>query len=104
MSLSTSWSRMGTPGEIHRGNLLRGNLLRGSLDAEIEVDAMAFNDGFMLAGLALHDDPSVENLGADLWDNRNEVDLHGLVGVRVTDRVPRLRHRGRSTPFRDASP
>ncbi len=81
-----------------------GELLRGSLDPEIEVDAMAFNDGFMLAGLALHNDPSVENLCADLRDNRDEVDLRGLIGVRVTDRVPRLRHRGRFTPFGDASP
>jgi hypothetical protein len=75
-----------------------------SLDPEIEVDAMAINDGFTLAGLGLHDDPSVENLCADLRDNRNELDLRGLIGEPETDRVPRLRHEGRSTSFWTASP
>jgi hypothetical protein len=75
-----------------------------SLDPEIEVDAMATNDGFTLADLGLHDDPSVENLCADLRDNRNVLDLRGFIGEPETDRVPRLRHDGRFTLFRNASP
>ena len=80
------------------------NTLFWSLDPEVEVDAMAINDGFTLGDLGLHDDPSVENLCADLRDNRNELDLRGLIGEPETNRVPRLSHEGRSTSFSNASP
>lgn len=84
--------------------VLRG-LRRLSLDPDIEVDAMAIDDGFTLADLGLHHEPSVENLCAHIRNHGNVFDFRRFIWEPVADRVPGLDllHEAAFTPFWAAS-